>query len=328
VVIAIIAILIGLLLPAVQKVREAAARMKCANNMKQIVLASHNYESTNGTLPSGLEENPATVGQGSGLAGDNSLIGTLTYLLPYIEQDNAFKMIPPAMLDPSYVGPWWGSISLGQNAPAVTAARTQIKTYICPSDSGQYAQQNGTFLAMTIDGNTLYGFYNANGGNVAGGPPLNSPPAGRSNYIGCAGLFGSLYPCPGVFYLNSKTKLTDIVDGTSNTIAFGETLGGTAAATRDYSLAWMGAGALPLYWGLPDPAQWYTFGSYHTGMVQFGFADGSVRGIRKGIATTPGGWTYTAQGDAVLNGSADWVALMYAGGRNDRQVINWSPLGQ
>jgi len=227
VVIAIIAILIGLLLPAVQKVREAAARMSCTNNLKQIVLASHNYEGVYGTLPSGLEENPASPGSGS-----NSLIGTLANLLPYIEQQNAYNLIPPAMLDPSYSGLWWGSIGLGANGPAVTAARANIKTYLCPSDSGQFAQQNGSFIGLTIDANFLNGYYNANGGNAASGPP----PAGRSNYIGCAGEFGALYPYPGVYYLNSKTRMTDITDGTSNTIAFGETLGGTQAVPRDYSL--------------------------------------------------------------------------------------------
>src|SRR5687767_7269239 len=80
VVIAIIAILIGLLLPAVQKVRAAAARMSCANNLKQIALGAHNYESSKQQFPPGL----------------NSVnwISALTHLLPYVEQEPAFKMIP------------------------------------------------------------------------------------------------------------------------------------------------------------------------------------------------------------------------------------------
>src|SRR5262245_18647880 len=76
VVIAIIAILIGLLLPAVQKIREAAARMVCTNNLHQIALAAHNYDSANNYLPPGM---------------DSQHVGAMVYLLPYLEQDNRFK---------------------------------------------------------------------------------------------------------------------------------------------------------------------------------------------------------------------------------------------
>jgi prepilin-type N-terminal cleavage/methylation domain-containing protein len=328
VVIAIIAILIGLLLPAVQKVREAAARMSCQNNLKQIVLASHNFESTYGYLPPGVEESPGT-GHSTGAG---SYLGSLAYLLPYVEQDNAYNLIPQAMFQPGYSGRWWGSIGLGATAPGITAARTNIKNFLCPSDSGQFSQQNGSWIALTIDANYLNGGYNPIGGNATGGGSDPYPPAGRSNYIGCAGEFGNSYPFPGIYYLGSHTKMTDIVDGTSNTIAFGETLGGglgpTAtdlngnplpAGARDFTLCWAGAGALPLYWGLPDPPAWYTFGSFHTGIVQFAFGDGSVRSIRKGIAVT------TSQTGTV---TADWTALMSAGGRNDGTVTDWSQLGQ
>src|SRR5689334_17782301 len=78
VVIAIIAILIGLLLPAVQKIREAANRMSCSNNLKQLGLAAHNYESSFGVLPAGQDLNG---------------FGPLVYLMPYIEQDNQFKLV-------------------------------------------------------------------------------------------------------------------------------------------------------------------------------------------------------------------------------------------
>src|SRR5438132_7205085 len=102
VVIAIIAVLIGLLLPAIQKVREAANRMKCQNNLKQMGVAIHNYESTYGKLPPGGEGSNKAV---NGTAFSNDLVngaappsGTayhslFTYMLPYIEQENIFKQI-------------------------------------------------------------------------------------------------------------------------------------------------------------------------------------------------------------------------------------------
>jgi len=314
VVIAIIAILIGLLLPAVQKVREAAARMSCSNNLKQIALAAHNYEGVNQKFPPGLNINTDTG------SGNSNWISALTYLLPYIEQDNVYKIIPQEVLQHPVIAPvnssgptWWGSISVtgpngaGATAPTVVASRANIKTYLCPADSAENkTQTTGVFIGLTISGSTLTGTYNANGGNAND--------SGRTNYVGCAGQFGDAYSYSGVYTANSKTKITAITDGTSNTIMFGETLGGIETSPRDFTLSWMGAGSLPLYWGLPTPAQWYTFGSRHTGMVQFAWGDGSVRGLRKGVGTTAG--------------STDWYALQRAGGKDDGEVVNFSMLGQ
>src|SRR5689334_13863544 len=126
VVIAIIAILIGLLLPAVQKIREAANRMKCSNNLKQIALGAHNYESTFDRLPPGQLGEPAPS-----LAGPNgqySYIGVLGLLLPYIEQDNIYRQMQvPAEGQTAPL--WWA------NAANWNMAQTKIPTYVCPSDS-------------------------------------------------------------------------------------------------------------------------------------------------------------------------------------------------
>src|SRR5436305_6840290 len=92
VVIAIIAILIGLLLPAVQKVREAAARTQCQNNLKQIALAAHNYESAYGYLPPGYQGRDRSGPNGDPSAAINAYnVGTFVYLLPYVEQEPLYR---------------------------------------------------------------------------------------------------------------------------------------------------------------------------------------------------------------------------------------------
>jgi len=269
VVIAIIAILIGLLLPAVQKVREAAARMSCGNNLKQISLAAMNYESANAVLPPGIN------------TANGSYIGVLGHLLPYVEQDNIYRQIPAAMFTPSGGGIWYGG--------AWGAANNKVKGFLCPSDNADVDSPTGGIWAYLYTGGyTIYGGY------WGGGNPY--PSLGRTNYVGNAGYIG--YPAgdpgtgayAGPYYTNSKVRLTDISDGTSNTIAFGEYLGGTNPK-RDFVASWMGGGVMATAWGLPEPPQWYTFSSKHGNIVQFGLCDGSVRGVRKmGAATNP--WLY------------------------------------
>ncbi|HEY7329811.1 MAG TPA: DUF1559 domain-containing protein [Gemmataceae bacterium] len=294
VVIAIIAILIGLLLPAVQKVRDAAARSQCQNNLKQIALAAHNYQGTMNTLPPGF--NP------------NSFIGSMAYLLPYLEQQNVYNLVPLPMFNlNASVGQWWGDPN------SWVAACYHIKTFECPGDGSLYSATQGTFAYMTESGYSLNAAYFEGSAASIG--------LGASNYIASAGALGNVSGSGdafygqwvGPFYQGSAVSLTSITDGTSNTLMFGETLGGTNKGTRDFNLAWMGAGCLPTAWDLTDPCQWNTFGSNHTAVVQFAFGDGSVHMLRKVGGDTP--W-FTTQ----------WYALMGASGMQDGNLYDPSQL--
>jgi len=270
VVIAIIAILIGLLLPAVQKVREAAARMTCGNNLKQINLAAANYESAMGQLPPGNNYSNGTT-----------YIGTLAYLLPYVEQDNIYRQIPTTMwTTPATGGVWWGG--------AWTAGNNQVKTYLCPSvNSANDTPSTGEWAYIFTQGFTIYGGY-------WGGNPY--PGIGKTDYASNAGYIGSGYdPYCGPYFSDSKTKITTISDGTSNTIGFGEWLGGWDTGPRDFLGSWMGTGGVATAWGLGPTTTdkngkaatgWYQFSGRHTAGVQFGFCDGSVRLIKRGANTT------------------------------------------
>jgi len=125
-VIAIIGILVGLLLPAVQKVRDAAARARCSSNLRQLVLAAHNYASNNADkLPDALYMNGAHPWY---------YMSPLAHMLPYLEQDNIYKLgslgIPPTA---NY--PWSNGVNLATSGGR-TIATTPIKTFQCAADSG------------------------------------------------------------------------------------------------------------------------------------------------------------------------------------------------
>jgi len=280
VVIAIIAILIGLLLPAVQKIREAANRMKCSNNLKQMGLAAMNYESAYGYLPPGHHS--------------TSQAGTLAYILPYIEQDNIFKIIPAAVLNlDASSGVWY-------TTAAWTAANNHINTYVCPSDNvNSISPTAGTFAVLYTTGTGITG--------GTWGPP-GYPTLGKTNYAPSAGYCGTLTGyveakyC-GPYHPNSKTSLAQMTDGTSNTFGFGEYLGGPETGSRTYVTAWMGMGGMPLGWGPTMPSDWLKYGSKHTNLMQFSMCDGSVRSVKRTadfnmFAKTAGGM---ADGEVLSN---------------------------
>jgi prepilin-type N-terminal cleavage/methylation domain-containing protein/prepilin-type processing-associated H-X9-DG protein len=278
VVIAIIAVLIGLLLPAVQKVREAANRMTCANNLHQIALAAHNYHDSYQKLPTGAHL-PVYVG-------DRPTGGTNLWveLLPYFEQDNLYKK--------------WDSYDNRNNvAGERNATQAQvIKILICPSDP---LPQSVVQLTIPIAPPWSLGFY------------------GMSSYGGNAGKrsvkAGTAPPWPGmtkdgIFFIDSNVRLMNITDGTSSTLLFGERYHrdpqydlqhddfwpGTppmAQFGRWAEVAYQGAAAnVMLHTAAPinyqmSPAGDFNavqnricaFGSGHPGGANFAFADGSVR---------------------------------------------------
>jgi len=299
VVIAIIAILIGLLLPAVQKIREAANRMKCSNNLKQLGLAAHNYDATLGYLPPGLNT--------------RTYVSCLVYLLPYIEQDNVYKMLSPTLFDSTSTTTWWSAA--GVVPPATPAGNvtspwnTRIKTLLCPSDNLDGATPvSGTMAYLVTSGTTLtIGYFS---GNVQ---------LGRTNYAANGGALGATTDAfygqfKGPFYTDSKETVGTIQDGSSNTAFFGEILGGPETGGRTFIPTWAGAGSMAAAWDVISPSGWYTYGAKHTGLVQFSFGDGSVRSVRK--TGSPTNWF-----------SPRWYAFNYMCGGGDGAVVDWGQIG-
>jgi prepilin-type N-terminal cleavage/methylation domain-containing protein/prepilin-type processing-associated H-X9-DG protein len=279
VVIAIIAILIGLLLPAVQKVREAAARMQCSNNLKQLGLAAFNYESAFQVFPPGL--NLPISNQSGAVFPTNALVKNgkigqpplpgkfaswMELLLPFVEQDNLYKQLDLTQREFANCN--------GPNSPGATV----LKVFICPSDP--LSTQVTTF----VSGGVTYYF-------------------GINSYLANAGTiswFTSDMTFDGVFQINSKTTIAGITDGTSNTLMFGEryhkdpqwaniaTLGGWAWANYNAPQDYFGGARVPINYlippGSPSPPPFSltdprvnAFGSGHTGGAMFTFCDGSVR---------------------------------------------------
>ena len=348
VVIAIIAILIGLLLPAVQKVREAAARMKCGNNLKQIALGAHNYESAFGKLPPGwLGRMPLNANAGVDAA--NQYIGVLSLLLPYIEQDNLYKQAKAYaplvwnedlnfsnMSTPTTPVPWFFGTPSGSPYPPdiYRAAVMRVKTFECPSYAGKQGQNTviGTHC-FTSSGNNVsisWWYEDYTGGGDTYGH------FGITNYAGVCGAAGQggsplWEKYAGILGNRTQNKLANIQDGTSNTLMFGEIAGtrttsskvitngvaGTDTAEGQYDLNWVGVGAIYTRRGLGQgvDSEFRQFSSYHTGLVLFAMGDGSVRGLRQAdtlqIATTGG-----------AGGSPGWWILQAMGGINDGIVFN------
>jgi prepilin-type N-terminal cleavage/methylation domain-containing protein len=224
VVIAIIAILIGLLLPAVQKVREAASRMSCSNNLKQIGIALHNHESAVNYLPPwGYNFNPIPTGSLS-----DQGHSALTLLLPYMEQENILRTsdIKLSVIDPRNWPPNWGTN---------TAALARVKSYVCPSTPDRtidYAPyfvslglpDQGSFQIGAGDYWPVRGYHNVFRDACA---PTSPPVPSNSNGVGAdnGGVLGIKGEWTTAGLTRAKITLIQIPDGTSNSIIFAESSG-------------------------------------------------------------------------------------------------------
>lgn len=257
VVIAIIGVLVGLLLPAVQAAREAARRMSCQNNMKQLGLAAHNFESTFKKLPPGSLGSTSTSGNknvaigapaaaGDWLA-DYTWIGHLVFLLPYMEQNAVYNPFndkkdlgvdrhPPKFnvaTVPSATRfkyePWWGTATSTATTDCWTEGNYRLGILLCPSDNA-YGNTVGEIWGYQY---STQGFHRI----ITGNPPPGAADvstAGRTNYLGVAGRFAnapivsggvSWANWAGIFDNRSDTRFGGITDGLSNTLMFGEVTG-------------------------------------------------------------------------------------------------------
>ncbi len=273
VVIAIIAILIGLLLPAIQKVREAANMSRCQNNLKQLGLALHAYHDANGTLPrAGILSNE---------------LSWHVYILPYIEQDLLYHRFDfgPGSFD--------GAGGAGPNKN-IYAVQNRIAVFLCPSSPAERMllspvdnidspeEVNGVSPYTTH----YYGIMGPKGTNMVTLKPY------QWNNTGPHGGFA----LEGVFQRDVDLKLTDVTDGTSNTLAIGE-MSWVDYVNGTRFRSWVrGCDTAPVCSGCknvvsavntPGDATFtdMAFGSQHTGHgANFAVADGSVRLVNSSIS--------------------------------------------
>jgi prepilin-type N-terminal cleavage/methylation domain-containing protein/prepilin-type processing-associated H-X9-DG protein len=310
VVIAIIAVLIGLLLPAVQKVREAANRMKCTNNLKQLALACHTYHDSYNGLPT--------------VDGFTRGWGSMPRLLPFVEQDNLYKLI-----------------NFGDNVTCANMAAVRqaaLKVLQCPSDpdvanlfndrtmpvsgcAGGSGTPDGTSNRYLGYATSYVGSYGDGFNNIPTEPYGGDGALARYGCGGCAsnnsGTPTAACPQPGVGYGGGRNhrglfnylgdsgpvRLADVTDGTSNTVLLGHII---VKGTSNSNIWMTSTGSangtsLPINWilrpcsrsaglwidkcGDPNFASWMGrgFASYHAGGVNIALVDGSVRFVRDNV---------------------------------------------
>lgn len=289
VVIAIIAILIGLLLPAVQKVREAANRSRCGNNLKQLGLALHNYHESAGKLPPGAQQDvypQSTPGAGTVIRGT----GWTVFVLPFIEYDNLYNLY---------------NFDLAHNSAAngTNVGMAVVKTLYCPSgpSPSKYLDPN----AGTLNNPTTH-YYGVSGPgdlvdnttNVVNGTTYVYRVGDANNNAAWSGngMLSQYREVAGSISTNRVVRLTDVTDGLTNTLMLAErSVNLPSGATNDYR-SWIrgnsgGSGVTKcvtypinstLYNGSSN-FNHISFGSQHSGGCFFALGDGSIRFIRASI---------------------------------------------
>ncbi|VTU01999.1 Uncharacterized protein OS=Pirellula staleyi (strain ATCC 27377 / DSM 6068 / ICPB 4128) GN=Psta_3014 PE=4 SV=1: N_methyl_2: SBP_bac_10 [Gemmataceae bacterium] len=287
VVIAIIAILIGLLLPAVQKVREAAARMKCQNNLKQIGLAMHSWHDARGSLPRAGEL--------------RTELSWTVYVLPFTEQGPLFDKISKA------TGSYSGT---NKNNPY---GLTRLPLYLCPTSTRDKMATDAPHHVNAPDlvpANTgeppftlhYYAIYGPKGTNPATGTGYGFDNTGGHGGFSTVGMFqNDTTNTDG----DAGRKLTDVTDGTSNTLMLGEMSWDNPATGTRYR-SWLRgcdvvevcAGAKNIVNAMNSPSiatfNDLAMGSMHTGGANFCLGDGSVRFLRDSVPLA----TYKAMASA------------------------------
>ena len=293
VVIAIIGILIGMLLPAVQAVREAARRTQCSNNMKQITLASINYESANMKFPPGkINHDPskATAGYPGGVTAAGSGVGVLSFILPYIEQGNVDVLVDADKNLDQAPTPGFTTAYFPWTSPSTwQASQFSLPGYICPSSGSDEAEG----VVVMIQGTSSW----------IGSPGSGWEVMGRTSYVGSAGYFfdnPAWLEYRGVYYDRSQETFSSLTDGSSNVIAFSEVrphMTSDPANTSKYAHCWlascceMGGFGVNREWESDDEAvdgrPYRGFSSNHTGGLNVAYGDGSVRFIDDSVAFGP-----------------------------------------
>jgi prepilin-type N-terminal cleavage/methylation domain-containing protein/prepilin-type processing-associated H-X9-DG protein len=289
VVIAIIGVLVALLLPAVQSAREAARRMQCSNNLKQLGLAAHGFHDVENRLPYNTQ---FQGGWDWNYQQNQRSWSCISRLLPYIEQGVLKEQLQ--ILNTTNAASDTAGKTLGQNLSILS---TNIKSFFCPSDVA--IQKKADTIRANLQGVTitLSNYKGVNGSNWCWGTYINNGPASTLTIPGVADCDG-LQRGNGVFFrldFMKKQRLANITDGTSNTMMFGEDIPSlNAHCAWPYSNGVGGTTAVPPNWNkkpdgtLYDPYNdWphlYSFRSRHPSGLQFTFVDGSVRFIQNAVA--------------------------------------------